>query len=246
MPKRKIRAKKVQAAEQEAKRLKREQEKAECEARGEVWVEPKVGHPVMDDDIKEFVEQQQEVLNVLDYAKDLEITHPSFYQGRIKTADKFLAVAAYMVYGNSRLASKYLGGRVRPGTIRQWKHAAPWWNDVANAIRKAQGEHWDQEATYLLHKASDEIRDRLENGDEVIGKDGQMIRKKVSARDAATVVSTMFDKRALQRGDPTSRSESVSHTDRLKKLEQTFRDMGGEAKVIEGEVIEDANEEETT
>lgn len=198
---------------------------------------PTPGRPLVDDTISDWIDGQQEVINVLDHAKDLHITHPAFYQGRIKTADKFLACAAYMVYGNSRKASSFMGNRVKAGTIRKWVHDATWWPEVTTAIRKAQGEHFDSKLTQVIDKSADVILERLENGDEVIDKNGVGIRKKVGARDAAIVLGQAFDKRALQRGDPTSRSEKTSSDDRLKQLEEKFRAFGADSKLIEGEVI---------
>lgn len=200
---------------------------------------PTVGKPLQDDDINEFLEDSKEVMNVLDHAKDLHITHSAFYQGRIKTADKFLACAAYMVFGNSRKASDFMGGRVKAGTLRKWVHDSTWWPEVTNAIRKAQGEHFDSKLTQIVDKSADVIMDRLENGDEVIDSKGNKNRKKVGARDAAIVLGQAFDKRALQRGDPTSRSEKTTSDDRLKQIEAKLRSFGADAKVIEGEVIKE-------
>ena len=82
-----------------------------------------------------------------------------------------------------------------------------------------------------------EILDRLENGDikPMKGKDGiQYVSHPVTARDAAQVASLMADKRALMRGDPTSRVEKTS-TDRLVELAKEFEKFAS-AKTIEGEV----------
>jgi len=236
----KIRAKKVQAAEQAAIKAKRQKEKEEAEAQGLVWTPPKIGGQFKDDDIQSFLKHTKEVMEVLEHVQDIQITHPSFYvtNKNIKTADKFLAVAAYLVFGNSRLASKFMGGRVKPGTIRKWKHDNTWYPEVEQAIKKSQGWKWDAKATSIIDKASDAILERLEKGDEVITAKGETLHRAVSAKDAASVLTQTFNTRALQRGDPTSRSEkSATSDDRLKKLEQAFRDMGAQAKPIEGEVV---------
>lgn len=235
---RKIRAKKVQQAEQEEKARKRAEEKAAAEAQGLEWVEPKLGRPPIDDDIQTFVKHSKEVLDILEHAQDVKIEHPDFYKTNrnIKTADKFIAVTAYLVFGNSRLASKYMGGRVKAGTIRKWKHDDTWYPEVEQAIKKSQGWKWDHKATTIIDKASDAILERLELGDEIITAKGEVMHRAVSAKDAASVMTQTFNTRALQRGDPTSRSEkSSSSDDRLKRLEEKFRSFGADAKLIEGE-----------
>lgn len=195
----------------------------------------KLGRPFEDDTIQEWVDKTKEVLNVVDFCSDIEVKHPGFYQGRIKTADKFLSVAAYMVYGSSRLASKYLGGRVKAGTIRKWKYEASWWPEVEQAVRKAMGHALDYQLTKTIHDAVREADERLQNGDEVLDKNGNRVRKKVTARDAAVVATQMNTIRALGRGDPTSRKESTSNDDRLKQIEERLRNFGMESKLIQGE-----------
>jgi len=197
------------------------------------------GRAPVDDTIEDFVEKQAEVLNVLQFCTDLQVTHPSFYQGRIKSADKFIAVAAYIVHGSARKASKYMGGRVKAATIYKWRHEARWWPEVEQAVKKAQGFHLDHLATTVIHEAGEAQLDRIRNGDEKLDKNGEIVRVGVSGRDLAQIQTQAFNMRALQRGDPTSRSEKVTQDDRLKQLEEKFRSFGGDAKVIDAEVIED-------
>jgi hypothetical protein len=83
----------------------------------------------------------------------------------------------------------------------------------------------DAELTGIISKATSEIVDRLENGDEVLDKNGNTRRKKLSSRDLTMVLAILFDKRALIRGDPTSRTEKITSEATLDKMITKFEDL---------------------
>ena len=202
------------------------------------------GSPLSNELITDRVEKHSQVLSVLKYASEIDITHPEFWKGRIKTADKFTAIAAYMVYGSAMKAERYVGYKedrkpiISHNTIRQWKHSAPWWSDVTKAIMKAQSEEFDQTSTYIIQRAQEETIERLDNGDEAFDKAGNIVRKKISGKDAQVIAAMAFDKRALSRGQATNITEQKSHNGRLRDIEKTLRAFGMESKLIEGEVID--------
>jgi len=100
-----------------------------------------------------------------------------------------------------------------PGaTIREWAADAEWWPLLLSAIRERQGIELDAKITGTLNKALDKIAQGLDND-------------KVTARDAAVTFAILYDKRALARGQATSRVERVNLSD----LKAQF------AKVIEAE-----------
>lgn len=117
------------------------------------------------------------------------------------------AVATYLATGDSNQAAKLTGIPAR--TIRSW-FDQDWWIESTERLRAQHEKQLDAKLTAIIEKAMDVTLDRLEYGDEVIGKDGAPVRRKVSGRDAAVIGGVAFDKRALIRGQPTSRVERVN------------------------------------
>ena len=85
--------------------------------------------------------------------------------------------------------------------------------------------------TSIIHFAGEELIDRLQNGDEVITKDGDVRQKKIGAKDLAWIMSIIHDKRALLRGDPTSRTEKIDTAKILDDMAKRFAEMG-QAKIV--------------
>lgn len=155
---------------------------------------------------------------------------------------KVQAVMAFLVTGNSKSAEVYCG--VKSDIIRKWKTQSEWWPQVMQECRKKKQDELDANYTALLHQVVGQLSDRIENGDEVITKNGDKVRKLLSARDLAIITGVIYDKRALLRGDPTGRIERRTTGDNLKRLQDNFNKIAKqlEAKTIEGEhtvVIED-------
>lgn len=89
--------------------------------------------------------------------------------------------------------------------------------------------------------------DRLENGDFYVDKDGRVMRKPVSVRDAAIVGAIGIDKRNILRSNQTTGESKVGMQERLKNLEVQF------TKLVDREIrtiditpvkVEEANGEE--
>lgn len=126
-------------------------------------------------------------------------------------------------------------------TMQYWKNGTKWWKPALREIRELKDEELDARITNIIDKSLDAMEDRLHNGEEVvhISKEGSITRthKKVSFRDAAIAgLGVGFDKRALNRGDPTQRTEVISDKDRLAKLQNQFRKIARDEKhVLDGE-----------
>lgn len=151
---------------------------------------------------------------------------------------KLYAVLCYMVDGTSIKAGKRSG--VDPATIRWWKSEAVWWEPALKELRRQYQDKLDANLTRLIHTVSTEIEDRILNGDERANKDGEIYNIKVSAKEMATILGILYDKRALLRGDPTSNpgkgnnSQLDSLTKRFEDFAQKMKDSGNMAKPIEG------------
>ena len=105
-------------------------------------------------------------------------------------SEKYEAVVAYMMYGTYSGAGKALG--FPPDTIRDWAKTE-WWEDMmqraisdVNAALRATG-------LKIVNKATEAILNRLDNGDEVSDRNGNMMRRKVSLKDALLASLTWFD-----------------------------------------------------
>lgn len=153
--------------------------------------------------------------------------------------EKKIEVATLFAAGvtNSTELERLTG--VKSTSIREWR-TNDWWVELLERIHMAHDQETVSQFTQIVDKSLEVIQDRLQNGDYIYDKrTGEVIRKPVSMRDAASVNSSIVDKRQLLRGKPTSRSESVGTQERLDKLAQEFKKFS-ESKTIEGEVVRDS------
>ena len=142
--------------------------------------------------------------------------------------EKLGACMAYVVTGSDREASKMTG--IPSATIRYWKASAPWWPDTIAKLRKQKQDELDGRLTKVIHQAVDEIEDRLSNGDEVLGKDNVILKKKMAGRDIAISMGALFDKRQMIRGDPTSISAKGTTADQLKEIMTEFKQLASDIR----------------
>jgi len=159
--------------------------------------------------------------------------------------DRICAVMAFIVSGGNseeaaRKASISIGQQLTAGTLRQWKSRSSWWPEGEDIARKMLQQELDRKYTRLLIETEKEIMDRVKLGDHKVTKDGDIIRVPVTFQHLVTGHAIISDKRAMLRGEPTSRKED-SGVDLLLRLAKALQ-SDGEKKVgqtIEGE-IEDA------
>lgn len=126
---------------------------------------------------------------------------------------------------------------VKAQTIRVWR-MQEWFKDLVEEIRREDDNTVDAKLTNLVSKSLDVITDRLERGDFMYDqKTGAFVRKPLNAQVVNKIADTMFDKRNLLRGKPTSISgKQELITDRLAKLAVEFERFVN-AKEIKAEVI---------
>jgi hypothetical protein len=165
--------------------------------------------------------------------------------------EKLKAVCTYAVAGNARRVAEITG--IPEGTIRGWK-TTEWWNEAMTRIIVEQDDELGTKLTNLVNKAVSEVNDRLDNGNYVYNpKLDKLIRKPVDAKELAIVTAISIDKRQLLRGLPTSRTENVSQTERLTKLQEQFKQfvtakevkqVAQEDEVEEVEIFDEEEQEE--
>jgi len=145
------------------------------------------------------------------------------------------ALFAYFVEGSIRGAARLLG--MSEGTILSWAQSS-WWKTSIQKIRELKAEELDVQYTKVIDRTLVHLEDRLENGEERMDKHGDVHRVKVGARDLMLINAMAYDKRALQRGDPTAISgkSELTADDRNKALADQFRKIAKGENIIEGEV----------
>ena len=147
-------------------------------------------------------------------------------KARYTAEEKLSAVLAYVMTGSVRGVIRLTGFRQQ--TISDWKNNSSWWTDAYMTIKKEKQDEIDGGLTPIIHAASGEIIDRIINGDEFIDKNGDPRRKKMSGKELAWVMGISYDKRALLRGDPTSRTEKVDTQQQMADLRKEFGAMARE------------------
>lgn len=136
-------------------------------------------------------------------------------------AADMLRVCALAVIEPTKKVAALTGVPMR--TIQDWRQNAPWWKEATKIIRKAKQDELDAGLTAVIHKATEEVKDRLEKGEVIYDfKTGEEARVKMKSMDIAKVLGITFDKRQLLRGDPTARSVTDSTEGVLQELKDTF------------------------
>jgi len=184
--------------------------------------------------------------------EEYRLRHDPRYRNRYSDTKKMEVVCCFAVCGNSKQASEIT--KVPEATIRTWKQTE-WWYEILSRIQAEEDEELDTKLTKLLNKAVAHVNDRLDEGDWVYNaKLDKLIRKPINAKDAAIVTAITIDKRQLLRGQPTSRVEKVSQSERLTKLAEQFakfslaKEVSSTAELveIEEEVVSEEEVEEVT
>jgi hypothetical protein len=149
---------------------------------------------------------------------------------RYTPAERLAAAVAWSVSGNIREVERQTG--VDAGAVAHWVRDSPdWWLALVERACSLHSRELDAKLSGLVNASIEAALDRVKNGDTVVYQ-GELIRKPISAKDAAVVMAIAYDKRALGRGQATSRTERVD----LTALRSQF------ARVIEGERSGDITE----
>lgn len=146
-------------------------------------------------------------------------------------------MSLYITTGNLRGSAIQTG--VNHETAADWRRQQ-WFHDILALVKVEHQKKLEAKLTSLLEKSVKELEDRLTNGD-VDSKTG--LRRPIPGSQIASIISTLYDKRALIRGEPTSRVEKTSVEQRLNKLHQRFEQIGKQKPVlIEAERLEEDDE----
>lgn len=148
--------------------------------------------------------------------------------------EKRIEVATlYAALGDAKKVSEL--AEVPVSTIKNWRKQL-WFYELLKEIREENNEKIDSNFTSIIESALYQLSDRVENGDFVFNAKMELVRKPLSGKDLSLVAAINIDKRQLLRGEPTSRSESVSTEDekalsRVEKLAETFESLAKKTQV---------------
>lgn len=153
--------------------------------------------------------------------------------------DRERAVAAFVIHGGYAAAERETG--VHRSAIRMWRERQPaWFEEVASRIRQEHEEEHRARIREVIVSALDQLADRVANGDHILGKEGELIRRPMIGRDLVIASGTMIDKLRLSLGQPTSISGKATDTaqDKLESLRQAARDSAVAEAKESGKLVE--------
>ena len=151
--------------------------------------------------------------------EDLKSIDTGFYS--VYTQEqKIEAVSLYCSGSSLADVSKKL--KIPHTTIMNWKKRSNWWDEIALKYRKDLQVELDTKLTNVIHKTLEELNERLNYGDHKYDvKTGDTVRIPVNSRDLAVIMSNLYEKRALIRGEATSIKQESQAT--LQTLEDKFK-----------------------
>lgn len=131
---------------------------------------------------------------------------------RYTDVDRREAAITYLVTGNLRATAKQTG--VNERTLADWVRS-DWWDGLLQTLHAEKGRELDSKLSQIIDRCLVEVGDRLMNGDCKIGRDGNLVRVPIPAKDAAIIAAVMFDKRQIIRNLPTAISQDAGHLQRI-------------------------------
>jgi len=132
------------------------------------------------------------------------------------------AAAVYYLTGTLLKTGELLD--VATSTISKWVDREEWINTITR-LRRQHSDELDHKLSRIIDLAYDEVTERLINGDEVVTREGEKVRKRMSGRDAAWIGSVLFDKRQIGRKLPTAINDSVNADEKLNQIAQKMAEM---------------------
>ena len=146
------------------------------------------------------------------------------------------AVAIYLQTGSQELTAQHFG--VTRQAVAQWS-VKPWFAELVDELKEGIDAEQKALARQLIRNGQIAALERLENGDEVLTKDGQVVRLKMRGRDAAVIGAIWLDKLRLMEGRATriTAPEAMSGVlEQFQKMAEQYRE-----KRVDGSVVSVVN-----
>lgn len=139
----------------------------------------------------------------------------------ISKLDPEKALTAYLSDGPTAEAAEKVG--VSAEIFRAWV-ASPEGRRAIDTARASLNALLDLGLTRIIDQAAARVLKTLEGGDTVVLKDGSMVLRPMSGKDAATIMAMIFDRRQLLRKQPTAIGDV---DEKLEELAAKLRYLGG-------------------
>lgn len=150
-------------------------------------------------DAPAFLEPETHSDDIPDRVDHRTLSRPGSQKGNTYTEEaKALALSIYAETGSFETASR--DTHIPRNTIRYWVESNPNIDAELDALRRVIRAETAHRYAQIAIRATDELLDRIENGDEIINKSGDYVRRKVPARELAFIASIATDKHALLTG----------------------------------------------
>jgi len=185
-------------------------------------------------------------LDPIDKYDDLAFQHPSIYHKGLDPDKKIELVVAFLTTGSLKGAAQITGLTIRE--VHESRQTE-WWEHLHGAIVAEHGTKLRARCNALIDAGLINLSKRMEQGDQKIGKDGEIQNLAVSARDSAYVVDMMMtqcdalDKKTRQMGSADAEARILS------KIADGLADIAREVKakdvtplphelpIVEGETV---------
>ena len=159
------------------------------------------------------------------------------FQPKYTEEEKTKACYLYVLeFGSSKKVAAQTG--IPASTIRRWSKEE-WWSELTAQIRAKHQDRLDARLTGMLTYILDKQFERIQKGDEVVMKNGEIAYKAVSLRDLTDAMDKVIRNRALTRGEPSSIKKTVSVDQRLKEMQDKMSAMAEEKKKLIAEESEE-------
>lgn len=126
--------------------------------------------------------------------------------------DHWMAASAVLTAMNEAAAARQAGIPVH--TLRYWIRQE-WFQEILGKIKSEHERVYLATAHAIVLKGMKRALDALENGEDVVDKNGQVRKRQVSAKDSAVIASMWMNHKRVMENKPTS----ISGTSNSKKLE---------------------------
>lgn len=116
-------------------------------------------------------------------------------------------------------------------TLKSWKKQS-WWPRMMAQIRGEENAHLAARYRKIVEKTQNKLLERVENGDIVLGKDGEQITVPVRARDLA-VIAGIATQQMDKLENETKHEDTLSVTERLTKIAEELVKMHTKKRIPE-------------
>lgn len=170
------------------------------------------------------------------------LTRKHWRKGFYTDQERIRVATLYAVTGSMTRVSELTG--VPTYTIKSWTRQE-WFRTLLDDIRAENDAKIEAIQNEIIFKSAELIRERLENGDPHVTRDGEIIYKPVSYRDLNIGQAIGIDKREILRNRPKEQAKEQavkSINEKLDDLAKSFKRIAarppGEGEVVDAEVID--------